>query len=410
MKFLQFIKFSVQIISKGNKIYYGWLGFLLLLIVWGLTGYINQINDGLIVTNMRDSVSWAFYIGNFTFLVGVAAASVMLVIPAYIYNWKPIKEVVVFGELLAVASVIMCLLFIAADMGHPLRFWHMIPMLGTINFPSSILTWDFLVLNAYLILNFVIVTYLLYCAFNKTEYNKQFVVPLIFLSIPLAVGIHTVTAFLYNGMPARHYWNSAIIAPKFLSSAFCSGPAVMLILFQIMRKITRFEIMDEVIWKIAELMAYAMFIYLFLFGSEIFKEYYSDTEHLIYHRYLFTGIGKHKSLVIYAWSSIVMGITAFLLFLVPYTRKNFVTLNIGAVLIYFSVYVEKGIALIVPAFTPDVLGQFYIYTPSTSEIRVAAGIFSIGFLLFTLMVKVAIAIVFEGFNIDKLTGPKTKSA
>lgn len=399
VNFTKFIVFSLKTASRGNRVYYAWVAFLGLLVLWGAIGYIGQYSRGLIVTSMRDPVSWGFYIGNFTFLVGVAAASIMLVIPAYIYNWKPIKEVVIFGELLAVASVIMCLLFIVVDMGQPLRFWHMIPFLGTMNFPSSILTWDFFVLNGYLILNLVIVTYLLYCGFIKKEYSKQFVIPLVFLSIPLAVGIHTVTAFLYNGMPARHYWNSAILAPKFLSSAFCSGPAVMLILFQIMRKITKFEIRDEVIWKIAELMAYSMFIYLFLSGAEIFKEYYSDTENLIYHNYLFTGIEEHKDIVPFAWLSLVMGITAFILFLYPATRKNFITLNIGAVLIYFSVYVEKGVALIVPAFTPDVLGQFYIYTPSLTEIRVAAGIFSLGFLIFTFLVKVAIAIVFEGKSV-----------
>ncbi len=403
MKFIKFILLSIKIFLRGGKYFYLWISFLLLLILWGVTGYINQISDGLIVTSMRDSVSWGFYIGNFTFLVGVAAASIMLVIPAYIYEWKPIKEVVIFGEILAISSVIMCLLFIIADMGQPLRFWHMLPILGTMNFPSSILTWDAMVLNSYLFLNLFIVTYLLYHAFIKKEYNKSIVMPLILLSIPLAVGIHTVTAFLYNGMPARHYWNSAILTPKFIASAFCSGPAVMLILFQILRKITSFQIKDEVFWKIAELMAYAMFLNLFLTGSEIFKEYYSDTEHLIYHKYLYTGIGKHNDLVIYAWSSIIMGIAAFFLFLIPKTRTNFLTLNIGAVFIYLSVYVEKGIGLIIPAFTPDVLGQFYIYTPSWAELRVAAGIFSLGFLLFTFMVKVAIAIIFEDFNIDKLS-------
>lgn len=403
MKFIKFCILSIKIFFKGGRKFYYWISFLLLLILWGATGYFQQIENGLIVTNMRDSVSWGFYIGNFTFLVGVAAASVMLVIPAYIYNWKPIKEVVVFGEILAVSSVLMCLLFIVADMGQPLRFWHMLPAFGTMNFPSSILTWDFFVLNSYLILNVIIVTYLLYKAFIKKEYSKSFVMPLILMSIPLAVGIHTVTAFLYNGMPARHFWNSAILAPKFLASAFCSGPAVMLILFQILRKITNFQIKDEVFWKIAELMSYAMFINLFLTGAEIFKEYYSDTAHLIYHKYLYTGIENHRDLVIYAWGSLVMGISAFFLFLIPKTRKNFLTLNIGAVFIYLSVYVEKGIGLIIPAFTPDTQGQFYIYTPSWTEIRVAAGIFAVGFLMFTFMVKVAIAITFEGFDYSRIS-------
>jgi molybdopterin-containing oxidoreductase family membrane subunit len=372
------------------------------MILWGISGYMDQLQDGLIVTNMRDSVSWAFYIGNFTFLVGVAAAAVLLVIPAYIYDWKPIKEVVIFGELLAVSSVVMCMLFVLVDMGSPSRLWHMIPFIGRLNFPDSLLGWDAFVLNLYFLLNLGIVTYLLYTHFAKKEYNKSLLTPFILFSIPMAVSIHSVTAFLYNGLAARPFWNSALLAPKFLASAFCSGPAVLIILFQILKKTTNFKIKDEAIWKIAELMAYAMFINLFFFFSEIFKELYSDTHHLIHFKYLFKGVGEHNDIVLYGWASVIISIIAFLLFLIPSTRKNVVTLNIGAILIWFGVYIEKGIALLIPGFTPDVQGQIYAYTPSSVEIKVTVGIFAIGFLLFTFMSKVAIAIVFEDFSIDKV--------
>src|SRR5665647_1974679 len=406
MNFFRFLTGSFKIITQGTRSYYGWLIFLLLLIVWGGFGYSGQLNDGLIKTHMRDSVSWAFYIGNFTFLVGVAAAAVLLVIPAYIYDWKPIKEIVIFGELLAVCAVIMCISFIVVDMGKPLRFWHMLPIVGTMNFPYSLLSWDFFALNIYLIINSVVVTYLLYCTFYKKQYNKTFVLWLVLFSIPMAVSIHTVTAFLHNALPARPFWNSALLAPRFLASAFCSGPAILLILFQILRKITKFEIKDEAIWKIAELMVYAMFIYIFFSIAELFKEFYSNTEHLLYWKYLLLGIGDNKELVVYSWSSIIMGCIAFVLFLIPKTRKNFLTLNIGAVLIYASVYVEKGIALIIPAFTPDILGQIYVYTPSITEIRIAVMIFSLGFLLFTFLSKIAISIVFDDYNIDSLDKKK----
>jgi len=406
MNFIHFTTGSLKIILQGSKTYYAWLIFLLLLTLWGGFGYFNQLSEGLIKTHMRDSVSWAFYIGNFTFLVGVAAAAVMLVIPAYVYDWKPIKEIVIFGELLAVCAVIMCISFIVVDIGNPLRFWHMLPVIGTMNFPSSMLSWDFFFLTIYLLINLFVVIHLLYSIFYKKEYNKSMVLPLVFISIPMAVGIHTVTAFLFNALPARPFWNSALLAPRFLASAFCSGPAILLILFQILRKITKFEIKDEAIWRIAELMVYAMFIYLFFTIAELFKEFYSGTEHILYWKYLLFGIGDNKEIVLYSWSSIIMGCIAFVLFLIPRTRKNFVTLNIGAVLIYASVYVEKGIALIIPGFTPDVLGQIYVYTPSMTEIRTAVMIFSLGSLLFTFLSKIAIAIVFEDYNIDSLNQKK----
>ena len=410
MNFIRFIKESFKVVIRGSKRYYLWLAFLFALIIWGSTGYIQQLKYGLIVTNMRDPISWAFYIGNFTFLVGVAAAAIMLVIPAYIYNWKPIKEVVIFGELLAISAVIMCMLFVIVDIGNPLRLWHMIPALGKLNLPSSLLAWDSVVLSGYFLLNLVVVSYLLYKLFYKREYNSKILTPLILFSIPVAIGIHTVTAFLYNGFAGRPYWNSALLAPKFLASAFCSGPAVLLILFQILKKTTTFEIKDEAIWKIAELMAYAMFINLFFFAAEVFKEVYSNTEHLVHLKYLFVGVGENRDIVFYGWASLIISVIAFLLFLIPATRKNWITLNIGAVLIWLGVYIEKGIALLIPGFTPDVLGQIYIYRPSLTEIKIAMGIFAIGFLIFTLMTKIAIAINFENFNIDTIRKKKPTAA
>jgi len=382
------------ILLRGNRSYYLWVGFLLVCIGQGVLAYSVQFRGGLIETHMRDSVSWGFYIGNFTFLVGVAASAVMLVIPAYVYHWKPIRQVVIYGELLAISAITMVLLFVIVDMGHPLRFPHLLPFIGTPNFPSSLLAWDALVLNAYLAVNVSVVGYLLWCAAKGRPYNPKIVIPLVLLSIPLAIGIHTVTAFLYNGMAARPYWNSAILAPRFVASALCSGPAVLLINFQVIRKITFFEIKDEAIQKVAELMAYAMGVNLFLFGAEIFKEYYSNTEHLVHYQYLFFGLhGQPSPLAPYAWTSVAFSIVAFLLFIIPAGRRNFFTMNLGCLLIYFSVYIEKGIALIIPGYTPDTLGQIYAYTPSAIEVRVAIGIFGFGFLLFTIMVNLALELL-----------------
>jgi Ni/Fe-hydrogenase subunit HybB-like protein len=385
-----FVTGSTRLVARGGPAYYAWMTLLLALFVWGVTAWRHQITEGLIVTNMRDQVSWAFYIGNFTFLVGVAAAAVMLVIPAYIYDWKPIKEIAIFGELLAISAIVMCMLFVLVDMGRPDRVWHLIPLVGSLNLPSSLLGWDVLVLNLYLLLNLVIVVHLLYTAYHRRPYSPRFVVPLLLFSIPAAVGIHTVTAFVYAGTAARPFWNSAILAPRFLASAFCSGPAILLILFQILRRTTSIEIKNEAIWKVAELMAYAMFLNLFLFGAEIFREYYSDTHHLIHTQYLYSGVHGHDALVPFAWLSLVCSVIAFLLFLIPATRRNFVTLNLGCLLIYSGVYIEKGMALVIPGMTPDTLGEFYEYVPTLTEVRIGAGIFAVGFLVFTILCKIAI--------------------
>lgn len=391
--FASFVRGSVNEVTTGGRAYWTWIVILVVLIGSGIAAYTGQITVGLGVTAMRDQVSWGFYIGNFTFLVGVAAAAVVLVIPAYVYDWEPIREIVIFGELLAVSAITMCLLFVMADVGRPDHLWHMIPGIGFLNFPRSLLAWDMVVLNLYFAVNFIVVTHILFRAFSGHHYNKRLVVPLVLLSIPMAVGIHTVTAFLYNGLAARPYWNSSILAPQFLASAFCSGPAILLFVLQLLRRVTAFRIRDEAIWKIAELMAYAMFVNLFLHGAEAFKEYYSNTEHLLYTRYWFQGIEGHHTLVPFAWTAIGLNVLALVLFINPKTRQNWVWLNVGCFATYAGCYIEKGMGLIIPGLTPDTLGEIYEYYPTLTEVRVAAGVFAVGFLVFTLMLKVAVPIV-----------------
>ncbi len=406
---IEFVRGCGRQVLSGGRAYLAWIAFLAATIVVGSVAYAHQARIGLIATNMRDEVSWAFYIGNFTFLVGVAAAAVLLVIPAYVYQWKPIKEVVVLGELLAVSALTMCLLFILVDMGRPDRFLHIAPFLGTPNFPRSLLAWDALVLNTYLVVNLVLVLYLLFKTYRGEPYDKRIFLPLVLLSIPVAISTHTVTAFLYNGMAARPYWNASILAPRFIASAFCSGPAVMIILFQILRRTNGLPIKDEAIWKIAELMAYAMFLNLFLLGAELFKEYYSATEHLLYTRYYWQGLGEHRTLVPYAWLSLACSVAAFVLFLVPRTRRSYVTLNLGCALIWAGVYIEKGMGLIIPGFTPSTLGQIYAYRPTATEWAIAVGVFGIGFLVFTVLVKIAVPILVGTFRAPERGGSAAPS-
>lgn len=398
MTFLQFIVGAVRLILKGNKAYYAWCLCLLALICAGAGAYLEEFLSGESGANMSDSVSWGFYIGNYTFLVGVAAAAIMLVIPAYVYHWQPIKEIVILGELLAISAMIMVFGFVMVDLGHPERFWHMLPGLGTLNWPYAVLSWGITVMNLYLILNVVIVTYMLYKAYMDRPPNIKILWPLVIISIPFAVSIHTVTACIYSGMVARPYWNAAVLAPRFLASAFCSGPAVLTVLLQILRRTTRLKIQDAAIWKIAELMAYAMAINLFLTGMEAFKEFYAGGQHRVFTEFYFLGLGAHKTLVPYAWGAVACDVTAFLLLLVPATRKNVITLNLGCLLIYAGTYIEKGMGLLIPGFTPDALGEICEYTPSVSEMLIAAGVFSFGFLLYTVSVKVAVPVMLGEFR------------
>jgi len=396
-----FYKKTLILLAKGSKIYYVWCLFLLTIIAVGVIFYWKQHDLGLITTNMSDNVSWGLYIANFTYLVGMAAAAVLLVIPAYIYQFKPIKEIVVLGELFAASSIIMAILFVMVDLGRLDRVWHMIPFIGLMNFPASLLAWDVLVLNGYLLLNLFVPVYLLVKFYYRKEPNWKFILPFILLSIPWAVGIHTVTAFLYNGFAARPFWNASILAPRFLASAFCSGPAIIIVIFQIIRKVSSMYLEDKALFKIGELIAYAMFLNLFLLGAEIFKEYYSNTYHIASFKYLFEGLHEHTALVPWIWTAMAMNVTAFILFLVPSTRKRLITLNIGCLLVIVGVWIEKGPGFVIPGFVPDPLGEIHEYVPNLLELMVSFGIWALGLLIFTLLMKVAIPIETGEFSHSK---------
>lgn len=393
-----FYRKTLILVVKGSTLYYLWCLLLLLTVLTGFLAYLKQHDVGLIATNMTDQVSWGLYIANFTYLVGAAAAAVLLVIPAYVYHFKPIKEIVVLGELFAASSITMAVLFVMVDLGRLDRFWHMLPVVGLMNFPQSLLAWDVIALNGYLILNLFIPIYLLVKFYYRKEPNWKFILPFILLSIPWAVGIHTVTAFLYNGLPARPFWNASILAPRFLASAFCSGPAIIIIIFQIIRRVSKIKLEDEALFKIAELIAYAMFLNLFLLASELYKEYYSNTAHIASFKYLFEGLHHHTQLVPWIWAAMAMNVTAFFLFLIPHTRKRIGTLNIGCLLIIVGVWIEKGPGFVIPGFVPDPLGEIYEYIPNLLELMVSLGIWATGLLMFTLLMKVAIPIETGEFN------------
>lgn len=238
LNYFTFLRRCARIAFVGDWRYYTWLGVLAILCLVGLNAYAKQLVHGLVVTGMSDQVSWGVYIANFTFLVGVAAAAVMLVIPVYIYRNEDLHDLVIFGELLAVAAIIMCLAFVTVDLGRPDRFWHLIPGIGQFNFPGSMLSWDVIVLNGYLLLNVHICGYLLYCRYQGRRPAKWFYIPFVFLAIGWAVSIHTVTAFLYVGLGGRPFWNSSIVGPRFLASAFTAGPALIILAMQVVRRVT----------------------------------------------------------------------------------------------------------------------------------------------------------------------------
>lgn len=389
----KFFRFSAAEILDGDWRYYAWMSFLALLSLAGLNAYCVQFVHGLGTTGMSDHVSWGLYIANFTFLVGMAAAAVMMVIPVYVYHDEPLHDVVIFGELLAIASILMCILFVSVDLGRPERVWHMAPPpIGKFNWPDSMLSWDVIVLNGYLLINGYVAGYLLYMRYLKKEPQKILYIPFVMLSIVWAISIHTVTAFLYQGLAARPFWHSSIIAPRFLASAFTAGPAFIILTLQFIRKFTAYRIEDSAMLRLRNVVQVAMAINLFLFGSELFKELYIPDEHAVHMQYLMFGLHGHNGLVPWIWSALAIEMVAMLLLMLPASR-SLKWLNLACLLSVVGVWTEKGMGFIIPAFVPNPLGEIVEYLPTRNEALICVGVWAFGFFFYTLLLKVAVPIL-----------------
>lgn len=390
--FTSLIKDSISVITDGSIKYNIWMGFLTLIMLIGMYCYSFQLEEGLSVTGLSDHVSWGLYISNFTFLVGVAAAAVILVMPTYILKDIDFKQAVLIGEGLAVSALVMCLAFVIADMGGPSVLWHMIPVIGVFNFPNSMLTWDVIALNGYLFINISIPFYILFRHYQGKESKKKVYVPGAMLSVFWAVGIHLVTAFLYQGLQARPFWNNALLGPRFLASAFAAGPALIILVLAVIKSFTEFKIPEKTLNKIAIVVTVAAQINLIMLFSELFKEFYAPTHHSESAYYLFFGLDGNKALVPWIWTAISMNILATLLLTFHKLRKNPKILYFACLLLFVAIWIEKGFGLIVPGFIPGSYGDIIEYTPTNIEIGVTLGIWALGAFIFTILAKVAIKI------------------
>lgn len=375
-------------VFKGSRRYWAWLAFLGVVIGVGVIAYLRQFFTGLAVTGLSRSVAWGFYIAQFTFLVGVAASAVMVVLPYYLHNYKEFGKITILGEFLAIGAVIMCPLFIFVDLGQPMRITNVF-LHPTLN---SLMFWDTVVIIGYLIIN-VVISRVMYEAERKNLPPPRWIKPIIILSIPWAVSIHTVTAFLYSGLEGRPFWLTAILAPRFLASAFAAGPSCLIILALILRRVTRFDAGEKAINKLAEIVTYAMCINVFFVLLEFFTGLYSDMPHHTHHfEYMYFGLHGVNTLVPWMWVSLVLSLATIVLLVNPKTRKNFDILGPTALAVVAALWIEKGLALVVTGQTPDVLGHVVDYSPSLNEVLITLGVYGIGFFVVTVLYKVALSI------------------
>ncbi|MBW1720547.1 MAG: polysulfide reductase NrfD [Deltaproteobacteria bacterium] len=373
---------------KGSQAYWGWLIALVVLMGIGFACYLYQWFEGLRITGMSRDVSWGFYIGQLTYFVGVAASGVMVVLPYYLHDYKAFGRITIMGEFLAVAAIVMCGLFVMVDLGYLPR------MLNIMLYPNpkSILFWDMIVLNVYMLLNIIIGWNVLSAERKGVPYQKWIKV-LIYISIPWAFSIHTVTAFLYAGLPGRHYWLTAIMAARFLSSAFCSGPALLILLCLIVKKFTKFDPGKEQIRTLGGIVAYAMIINVFFFFLELFTAFYSQIPgHMHPIQYLFVGLEGHNRLAPWMWTAAFFALVALILLIVPATRRRPDVLAVACVAVIISTWIDKGFGLVPGGFIPNPFERVTEYWPTVPEIFISVGIWATGFFILTVLYKVAVSV------------------
>ncbi|MFC1520953.1 sulfate reduction electron transfer complex DsrMKJOP subunit DsrP [Elusimicrobiota bacterium] len=371
----------------GSKKYYAWLGFLMVIIGIGTMFYLKQFYTGLAITGLGRDVTWGLYIAQFTFLVGVAASAVMVVLPYYLHDYKAFGKITVLGEALAISAVVMCMTFIFVDMGQPMRIVNVFLYPS----PSSMMFWDSVSLGGYLALN-ALIGYVTLASEHKGVKPPSWIKIFIILSIPWAISIHTVTAFLYSGLVARPFWMTAVLAPRFLASAFASGPSLLILICFLLRKISKFDVGKEPIQKLAVIATYAMIINVFLVLMEMFTAFYSNMpEHTSHFKLLFTGLPGNSVLVPWMWVSVSLAIAALGMLLIPSVRRTEGALAIACVAVFVSIWIDKGMGMIVTGFIPTPLGKVVTYLPTFPEIMISLGIYAIGIFILSVLYKIILS-------------------
>ncbi len=409
-KYPAFILRCVRLSLAGGPLFYTWMTVLTCIILLGVNAWARQLASGLHLTSMNDQVSWGFYIGNFTFFVGVAAGGVILTIPFHLYKKLELRQALVFCDMQAIASIVTCLLFITVDLGRPDRFWHLIPGIGKFNFPISMLSWDVITLNGFLLINLHVWGYHLYMKYLKREVSPLVHKPFVAVAMLWALSALTVEAFLFAGLGARHGWNSAVVGPRMIASAFATGPAFMIIALLVIRSTTRYGIDDKVIHWLRRVLQVTSLICLYLLVNEVFVELYAGTGHGASMKHLLFGLHDHVSLVVPFWMAMIMMTIASILLLLPWSKNHSGVLIFACGLLFVGLWLDKNVGFILSAFIPTPLGEVVDLAPTWSEWMVCCGIWAFGLMIYTLLAKVSIPILMDSTSHYDEDGVLSKSS
>ncbi len=366
-------------LSRADRLWRLWLLVLVTLVITGLLAWRVQLADGLAVTNLSDHVPWGLYIGNFTFAVGLAAGGVLMTIPAYLQRDPHMERVVLVGELVALVAIGVAVAFVCVDLGRPERLWHMLPGLGEFNFPASLFTWDVLALGGYGVINAHILAYSWWSWRRGRRPRPRWRAPFVVVAVIWAIGIHTVTAFLYAGLGARPFWHTALLAPRFIASAFVSGPALLVaILVSGDAASGRLPGARTAVGTLVGVMRVTAIVDLFMLASEVFTALLAGGAEADAVRFLVLGVDGQPSLAPWFWGALIVHVAGVgLLFMRPQVGAKG-RLRAACAALFAAIWFEKGLGLLLPGFLPAPMDAVAAYRPSLIEWAVTAGIWAAG--------------------------------
>ena len=398
---------------KFGKLGQIWVGFLLVVILCAMYAYYQQIDKGLSITNMRDYALWGVYISNFVFFVAISLVGslVTAILRLSGATWStPLTRI---AEVIAVAAIIMAGLTIIIDMGRPERIYNIF-LHGRLQSP---IIWDVLVISTYLVISLMLLFYPLLPDFailkdyfkdkpklskwygklslnwigNKTQvnlYNKS-INTLSILIIPVAFGIHTVTAWLF-ATTYRPGWDSSNFGPYFIAGAFVAGAGAVVVIMYVLRKVNHLEeyITDMHFDKMGRLLVLLCLVYLYFNVNEYLVPAYKTTvEEADHLNDLFFG-----TYAFMFWSAIIGGLIIPVLVLIfPWGRKPLPLFIVGILVVVGAWW--KRFIIVTPTllrpFLPiqGVPKSWHSYFPTVLEWTITFGTLASALLIMTILFR-----------------------
>jgi molybdopterin-containing oxidoreductase family membrane subunit len=365
--------------------------------VVGIGLWVNQTIEGLHVTAMRNTSSWGLYIAMFMLFVGLSAGGLIISSAPKALSLKGFDGISKVSVVISIVCTVLAIAYVIVDLGHPERVWHLF-VYGQMNSP---LMWDMLILSAYLILSIVYLWMLMRADEGKVSGKALKAMSIIALII--AVLVHSITAWIFSLNISRPFWNTALMAPWFVTSALVSGLGLVLLVAAVLNRGGSIKLDREDFFKLGRMLGVFVAIDLFLFFCDILTGVFpgAGLEHDLMGQLL------SGALAPIFWVELVTGAIVLLLMFAPALRMQKTALVVASVLAVVCVFCKRFLLIEGGFQIPNIdfpggaaglevpgagawwqqLGASLAYWPSGYELLVTVGVLALGVCLFLLALK-----------------------